>query len=72
MAVLKPITPPGASGSSRDARYANTRAEYDFSGAKRGALLSSQGKTRVTIISTMLYRTNFVLARSRLERVTRR
>jgi len=25
------------------------RAEYDFSGAKRGALLSSQGKTRITI-----------------------
>jgi hypothetical protein len=25
------------------------RAEYDFSEAKRGALLSSQGKTRITI-----------------------
>ncbi|MGH8584066.1 MAG: BrnA antitoxin family protein [Gammaproteobacteria bacterium] len=24
-------------------------AEYDFSGAKRGALLSSHGKTRITI-----------------------
>ena len=42
------------SGSSplvarRAVRYASMRAEYDFSGAKRGALLSGQGKTRITI-----------------------
>lgn len=30
-------------------RKENMKAEYDFSQAKRGALISSKGKTRITI-----------------------
>jgi uncharacterized protein (DUF4415 family) len=30
-------------------RYVNMRAEYDFSEAKRGAVLPTPGKTRITI-----------------------